>query len=98
MNHQISNDNLSVLVSEHGSELQSIRNKDQIEYLWQGDPAYWSGRAPTIFPYVGRLTEGSYYFQNKRYEMSIHGFASTQEFTFLEKISNSMELSLEISD
>ena len=98
MNHHISNDNLRVVVSEHGAELQSIRSKDQIEYLWQGDPAYWSGRAPTIFPYVGRLTEGSYYFQNKRYEMSIHGFASTQQFTLLEKTSNCMTLSLEDSD
>ena len=78
MNHHISNDNLRVVVSEYGSELQSIRSKDQIEYLWQGDPAYWSGRAPTIFPYVGRLTEGSYYFQNNRHEMPIHGFAPTQ--------------------
>lgn len=63
MNHHISNDNLRVVVSEYGSELQSIRSKDQIEYLWQGDPAYWSGRAPTIFPYVGRLQKALIIFR-----------------------------------
>ena len=98
MNHQISNDNLQVVVSEYGSELQSILSKDQVEYLWQGDPAYWSGRAPTIFPYVGRLTEGSYYFQNKRYELPIHGFAPTQQFSLSEKTTNSMTLSIEDSN
>ncbi len=98
MNHHISNDNLRVVVSEYGSELQSILSKDQVEYLWQGDPAYWSGRAPTIFPYVGRLTEGSYYFQNKRYELPIHGFAPTQQFSLSEKTSNSMTLSIEDSE
>ena len=28
--------------------------------MWNGDPAYWKGRAPNLFPYVGRLTNDCY--------------------------------------
>lgn len=38
----IQNEFLSVAVSEQGAELQSILGADGIEYLWQGNPAYWS--------------------------------------------------------
>lgn len=51
---------LRVCVSDLGAELQSILAADGTEYLWQGDPAYWKDRAPTIFPYVARLTDGVY--------------------------------------
>ena len=38
----------------------SITAADGTEYLWNGDPAYWTGRAPNLFPYVGRLTNDRY--------------------------------------
>ena len=54
----ISNQFLTVSVSDRGAELMSILGSDGTEYLWQGDPAYWGDRAPNIFPYVARLTDG----------------------------------------
>jgi len=80
MNHKISNEFLTVEVSDMGAELQSIRSAEGIEYLWQGDPGYWKGRAPSIFPYVARLTDGKYTYKGKTYEMPIHGFAPTTAF------------------
>ncbi len=44
------------------------------EYLWQGDPDIWRGRAPNLFPFVGRLFEKAYTFEGRRYDMGIHGF------------------------
>lgn len=76
----IQNDMLRVEVSEHGAELQSIQDADGAEYLWQGDPAYWSGRAPNLFPYVARLTDGSYYMDGRLYHMDIHGLAPYLDF------------------
>ena len=48
----ISNSVLTVGVSEHGAELQSIQ-KNGKEYLWQGDTRFWGRRSPVLFPSWG---------------------------------------------
>lgn len=64
MNYTIFNDFLEVTVSDVGAELMSVKSKkDGTEYLWQGDPAFWAGRAYNLFPICGRLTEGRYTFK-----------------------------------
>ena len=80
MLYTIGNEQLSVTISSYGAELQSIRNSQGVEYLWQGNPIYWNDRAINLFPYVGRLTEGTYLLQNKRYQMDIHGFIKSSNF------------------
>ena len=77
----IENDRLQVTISDAGAELMSIRSADGTEYLWQGDAAYWSDRAPNIFPYVARLTNGCYTYRGKTYHLPIHGFAPTAKFS-----------------
>ena len=56
------------------------RNGCECEYIWQGDPAYWNGHAPHMFPICGRLWEESYSYQGKKYRMALHGFARKTEF------------------
>ena len=52
---QISNQHLIVTMTQEGGTLTSIRDaKTGREYLWQGDPAYWTGRLPIC----SRLWEG----------------------------------------
>lgn len=80
MLHTIQNEYLRVTVSEQGAELRSILGADGTQYLWQGDPAYWSDRAMNIFPYVARLTQGSYYLDGQLYRMKIHGIAMYRRF------------------
>lgn len=79
MLYNIKSDLISVLVSSHGAELQSIVFNDA-SYLWNGDSRYWSGRATNIFPYVARLTEGRYLYKDKSYYLDIHGFVHHSEF------------------
>lgn len=79
MEHQISNQDIKVLISSVGAELQSVR-KDGVEYLWNGDSRFWPERSPILFPYVGRFTEGKYLLNGKIYEMDIHGFARKLPF------------------
>lgn len=75
MNYTISNDQIEVTVSDVGAELMSIKSlKDGTEFLWQGDPAFWAGRAYNLFPICGRLAEGKYTFRGETYEMNLHGF------------------------
>lgn len=84
MEYRLKNEQLDVLLSTLGAELQSIR-KDKVEYLWQGNSEYWEERAPILFPFVGRLTDGKYLLNDKEYEMTIHGFARFQEYQVVEQ-------------
>lgn len=76
----IKNEFLTVTVSEDGAELHSILGADGTEYLWQGDPAYWSDRALNIFPFVARLFGGEYELDGERRQMKIHGIAPYRRF------------------
>ena len=80
MNKEYSLDNgvLSVRVSSIGGQLLSVK-KDGKEYLWQGDPAFWEDRAPNLFPYIARLTKGTYTVHGKEYHLPIHGFLPAAE-------------------
>jgi galactose mutarotase-like enzyme len=95
MLHVIDNGQLRVSISTAGAELQSIKTADGIEYLWQGDPAYWGDRAPNIFPYVARLTNESYTYRGTTYHLPIHGFAPTAIFSVTEESSDSVTFTLE---
>ncbi len=94
MLHTISNEFLTVTVAEHGAELRSIRSADGTEYLWQGDPAYWPDRAPNLFPYIARLTQGSYYLDGELHHMNIHGVAPYADFHVLAKSDHAVTLEL----
>jgi galactose mutarotase-like enzyme len=67
-----------------GAELSSIKTKDGVEYLWQADPAFWTGQAPLLFPSVGNLPGKTYSYAGKTYQLGNHGFLRKREFT-LEK-------------
>ena len=91
----IENEFLQVTISDAGAELMSIRSADGTEYLWQGDAAYWSDRAPNIFPYVARLTDGCYTYQGKTYHLPIHGFAPTAKFSVRDWEKTTVTFTLE---
>ena len=97
MQHTISSDGLTVTIDELGAQLMSITAGDGTEYLWSGDPAYWRNRAPNLFPYVGRLTEGRCTYGGKSYEMTRHGFANRTQFSALESGADHITLHMEDS-
>lgn len=74
MLYELKNDQLTVTFNDMGGVLHSVRRED-CEYLWQGNPEYWNGRAPILFPICGRLIDGKYTYGGKTFEMKIHGFA-----------------------
>ena len=77
----LENEVLKVEVASKGAELQSIVNKGfGIEYLWNGDPAFWAKRSPVLFPIVGSLKNNTYSYQGKSYQLPRHGFARDMEF------------------
>lgn len=80
MLYTIQNEYLTVKISDKGAQLWSIMDNAGNEYLWQGDEKYWGDRAPNLFPYIARLTEGKYILDGKVYSMDIHGFAKDTIF------------------
>lgn len=79
--YTVENESLRVCVSDLGAELQSVYDKRRgKEYLWQGDPAVWSGRAIWMFPVIGKLKDDGYTLGGKHYNMPMHGFAKGARF------------------
>lgn len=99
MTYTIENDILSVTVDAKGAELASVKRKDSgIEYLWQGDAAYWTGRAYNLFPICGRLNDGKYTYRGKIYEMGSHGFVRNSELALAEQTESSLTFRLTDSE
>ena len=49
----IENEKVRLEVVEHGGEIQSFYDlTHQLEFMWQGDAAFWSGKNPSLFPMV----------------------------------------------
>ncbi len=93
----LSNDVLTVEVSGHGAELQSIR-KDGVEYLWQGDPSFWGRRSPVLFPIVGSVWESRYRVDGKEYQLGQHGFARDMDFDLVSASDTEVRFRLESSE
>ncbi len=93
--YTIQSSGLTVSVASLAAELQSLRGADGTEYLWQGDPAYWSDRAPTLFPYIARLKDGCYDLDGRRYAMRIHGLAPYTDFSCTAHTGDTLELSMQ---
>ena len=76
---------ITATVSEHAAEMHSLKRIDNgIEYLWQGDPAFWAGRNPTLFPMVGSTWNKEVHLKGKVYHMGNHGFTRNSEFKCIE--------------
>ncbi|MBR5833855.1 MAG: aldose 1-epimerase family protein, partial [Bacteroidales bacterium] len=93
----LQNEILTVEISEHGAELQSIRNA-AAEYLWQGDPAYWGRRSPVLFPIVGSVWEKRYRVAGQEFELGQHGFARDMDFVLVSQTENEVRYRLESSE
>ena len=78
----IQNEKMLVEVDEHASEIHSFKDLETgIEYMWNGNPAYWSGRNPTLFPMVGSTYDKLLHIKGKTYATGNHGFARHSDFT-----------------
>lgn len=76
---------LQAAVDTRGGELVSFQDGAGTEYIWGGDPAYWAGRNPILFPIVGSLKNGRVRIGGQEYAMDRHGFARRSEFTLAEQ-------------
>lgn len=95
MNYEIKNSFIKAKIKSFGAELNSLQKIDEdLEYIWQGNPKYWARHSPVLFPIVGRLKDDSYFYKNKKYNLSQHGFARDKEFELIKKEDDFIEFSL----
>ena len=74
MIYTLENQHLKISLSNYGGELHSIKGKkDNTEFLWSGDEAYWKYHAPVLFPIVGKVFNGKYTVDGITYELPQHG-------------------------
>ena len=95
MTLKLESDTAKVIINQFGAELSSFILKETgVEYIWQADSHFWGRHAPILFPFVGRLKDNTYSYQNKNYSMGQHGFARDMLFDVVEQTSNSAILEL----
>lgn len=90
MDHHVflQNEHLKVEISPLGAEIQSILDKDGTQRLWNGDAAYWTGRAPVLFPFAGGMKDDYFLYRGKKYPIAKHGFARRKLFRAEEVTEN----------
>lgn len=82
---EIASTHLSAAINPFGAELTHLRDADGRELMTDGDPAFWTGHAPLLFPFVGALNGGTYRVDGQDYALPQHGFARRQLFEPLEQ-------------
>ena len=92
---ELKNDLLSILVSERGAELQSIKDASGKEYLWQADPNFWPRHSPILFPIVCSVNNDTYRVDGKEYHLPRHGFARDTDFKLIAQSDRKVTFALE---
>ena len=80
----ISSGDLTATINPLGAELWSLRDHAGRELMTDADPRWWTGRAPILFPFVGRCRDDRYRLNGHEYEMPQHGFARRRPFSLEE--------------
>lgn len=100
MTIEIKSNELSVQFQTFGGALSSIKDKDGVEYLWQGDPTYWSGQAPVLFPICGSIRNDQYLYmsdggQEQTGKIPRHGLVRKKEFELVSQTNDSVTFAIE---
>lgn len=100
---ELKNDFLTVQFKEFGGALSSIKDKDGIEYLWQGNPEYWSSQAPVLFPICGSLRDDEAIYRPCTHPhftgiIPRHGLVRKKNFTYEQISDNSLAFSIRATD
>lgn len=94
----LANSRLSAEIAAQGAELTSLRDASGRDFLWDGDPQWWLGRAPLLFPMVGRASADRIKVAGRYYPLPQHGFARRRRFEIVSASSTDCLLRLSADD
>lgn len=80
----LNNKKIRLEIAEKGAEIRRCTVNGE-ERFYNGDPKYWSGVAPVLFPVCSGLPDDKYILDGKEYNIDKHGFAKNMEFEVEEK-------------
>ena len=97
---EIKSEQLTVQFKTFGAALSSIKDRDGVEYLWQGDATYWSGQAPVLFPICGSLREDTAFYSHAdgtetKGNIPRHGLVRKKKFELVDQTENSVTFAIE---
>ena len=90
---ELSNGLLTIKVAEKGAELQSVRDNEGREYMWQAGPE-WPRHSPILFPLVCSVNDNTYRVDGKEYHLPRHGFARDSVFTLISQTQDKVTFAL----
>lgn len=85
-------------ISRHGAELIRLQDRDGKDLLWNGCEKWWTGRAPLLFPIVGRLPNDIAICDGEAFPMRQHGFARNKQFSIARASASECILRLTSDD
>jgi len=95
--HRIHTAGVSASIAAQGAELNSLRDADGEELLWQAGPE-WPRHAPVLFPIVGRLANDTLRHAGQTHRLTQHGFARDSRFEWTERTATRAALRLRDSE
>ncbi len=99
MKYTLKNKKLTVIFESKGATLHSIKDNDGVEYLWEGNPEYWSGQAPVLFPICGSIRDDKAQIgDGKQTNMPRHGIVRKKEFKCVTETENSILFEIESNE
>ena len=66
-------------INELGAEIRRLTVNGE-DRFYDGNPEYWKGVAPLLFPICGGLKDDTYTYNGKSYTLPKHGFARFETF------------------
>lgn len=94
---ELKNEQLTIKVAERGAELQSIKDSEGREYLWQAGPE-WPRHSPVLFPIVCSVNNETYRVDGQEYHLPRHGFARDKDFTLISQTEEKVTFALHESE
>ena len=96
MEYTLENEYLKLTVASLGAEVVSlVRKSDGVEHIWQADPAVWRCHAPVLFPYCGKVVDGTIPAKGRDFPAKQHGFAREMETVLVSQTPEKLVLALE---
>ena len=94
---ELKNEQLEIKVAELGAELQSVKDHEGREYMWQAGEQ-WPRHSPVLFPIVCSVNNNTYVVDGKEYHLPRHGFARDTMFTVVRLTEEKVTLALHESE
>ncbi|WP_425516675.1 aldose 1-epimerase family protein [Sphingobium phenoxybenzoativorans] len=86
---------LMAAINPLGAELWSLRDAEGRELMTDADERWWTGHAPLLFPFVGRLRGDVFRVDGAEYGQPQHGFARRRTFALVDRSAESALFRLE---